>query len=98
MSELRGGQTVRSVNRGQVGAVKRRLAAIGLPVLDNQSHMVPGLVGDAARCREATDLLLDANAIYVQPINYPTVARGTERLRITPTPLHGEAEIDRLVA
>ena len=78
--------------------LKRRLAAAGLPVMDNPSHIVPLLVGDPVLTKRITDALLDRFAIYVQPINYPTVPRGTERLRITPQPQHSDADMDRLVA
>jgi 5-aminolevulinate synthase len=77
--------------------VKHALRAAGLPILENNSHIVPLMVGDAARCKAASDLLLRRHAIYIQPINYPTVALGTERLRITPTPRHAQEHVATLV-
>ena len=76
---------------------KHALRAAGLPVMDNPSHIVPLFVGDAEKCKAASKLLLERHAIYIQPINYPTVAKGTERLRITPTPAHSEAQVADLV-
>jgi 5-aminolevulinate synthase len=78
-------------------ALKGKLKAAGLPVMDNPSHIVPLLVGDPVLTKRITDALLERFAIYVQPINYPTVPRGAERLRITPQPQHSDLDMDRLV-
>jgi 5-aminolevulinate synthase len=81
----------------QAAATKHALHQAGLPVIHNESHIVPVLIGDPEKCKAASDLLLERHGMYIQPINYPTVARGTERLRITPTPLHSDLHIARLV-
>src|SRR5947208_3904756 len=94
---LRESQTERAAHQERVATVKRRLADAGLPVKANQSHIVPVMVGDAAHCRLAADLLLREHQIYVQPINYPTVPPRPDHLRLTPTPLHSDADIGHLV-
>jgi 5-aminolevulinate synthase len=87
----------RGLQRKHAKLLMTALKARTLPVIDTPSHIVPIVVGDPTKCKALTDRLLDECAIYVQPINYPTVPRGTERLRLTPGPLHGELEIIRLV-
>lgn len=87
----------RQAHRDRVQAVKRRLDHAALPVVAGPSHIVPVLVSDPVRCKAISDALLREHGIYVQPINYPTVPKGTERLRITPAPQHTDAMIDRLV-
>lgn len=88
----------RERQQDRVAALRRKLDRAGIPHLANPSHIVPVMVGEAKACKAISDELLDRFDIYVQPINYPTVPRGTERLRITPSPFHSDADIDALVA
>ena len=95
---LKESDSERQKQRNAVARVRKRLTDHGIRHLDNPSHIVPVMVGDPVVCRQISDLLLDDYGIYVQPINYPTVPRGTERLRITPSPLHLDSDIEYLAA
>ncbi len=95
---LKTSETERLKLHERAARVKRRLAEAGLPLMKSETHIVPVLVGDAHLVKQASDELLRHHQIYIQPINYPTVPRGTERLRITPSPVHTDAQIERLVA
>jgi 5-aminolevulinate synthase len=83
----------RAAQQERVAATKNALGARRLPVIETETHIIPLLVGDPAKAKAASDILLERHGIYVQPINYPTVPRGTERLRLTPTPFHDDALI-----
>ena len=95
---LKASSVEREAHQERVAKVRRRLNAIGIPMMDNPSHIIPVMVGDPKHCKMISDWLLDTHGIYVQPINYPTVPKGTERLRITPSPVHTDADVDRLVS
>lgn len=91
------GQALRDKHQLQARILKLRLKGLGLPIIDHGSHIVPVHVGDPIHCKMLSDMLLDQHGVYVQPINFPTVPRGTERLRFTPSPVHNSAEIDSLI-
>ena len=88
---------LRALQQTQARVLKDRLKALGLPIIDHGTHIVPVHVGDPVKCKMLSDRLLEDHGIYAQPINFPTVPRGTERLRFTPSPVHGPEEIDKLV-
>jgi 5-aminolevulinate synthase len=94
---LKGSDLERARHKERVGTLKGLMAGAGLPVMDNPSHIVPVMVGDPVHCKAVTDTLLTHYGVYVQPINYPTVPRGTERMRFTPSPVHTDAQMAHLI-
>ncbi|MES0883472.1 5-aminolevulinate synthase [Roseibium sp. SCP14] len=98
IQHLKQSSVEREAQQANVATVRRRLDTLGIPHVDNPSHIIPVMVGNPAKCKFLSDTLLTDFGIYIQPINYPTVPKGTERLRITPSPVHTPADIDRLVA
>ena len=96
IEHLKASGVERAQHQAQVQRTKDWLVEAGLPVMPTSTHIVPLIVGDARACKAASDMLLDRHNIYIQPINYPTVPKGTERLRITPTPLHNDTMIGEL--
>jgi 5-aminolevulinate synthase len=97
IQHLKASNHERDQQKERVAKVRRALDQLGIPHLDNPSHIIPVMVGDAHKCKFISDWLMDNHGIYVQPINYPTVPRGTERLRLTPSPVHSDGDIDRLL-
>ncbi|MEL6958064.1 MAG: 5-aminolevulinate synthase [Pseudomonadota bacterium] len=95
---LKSDDTLRVQHQTQAKILKLRLRGLGLPIIDHGSHIVPLIVGDPVHTKSISDMLLEEHGIYAQPINFPTVPRGTERLRFTPSPVHGPKEMDALVA
>ncbi len=97
VAHLKTDQSLRDQHHERAQVLKTRLQAVGLPLIDHGSHIVPVIVGNPVHTKILSDMLLERYSIYVQPINFPTVPRGTERLRFTPSPVHGRFEMDALV-
>ncbi len=97
VAHLKHDQELRDQHQLQARILKMRLKGLGMPIIDHGSHIVPVIVGNPVHTKALSDMLLEEHGIYVQPINFPTVPRGTERLRFTPSPVHGPREIDALV-
>ncbi len=95
---LKTDHALREQHQTQAKILKYRLKGLGLPIIDHGSHIVPVIVGDPVHTKKLSDMLLEDHGIYVQPINFPTVPRGTERLRFTPSPVHGPDEMNKLVS
>jgi|TARA_B110000908_G_C10266001_1_gene464034 5-aminolevulinate synthase len=95
---LKDSQSERDLHQAKVADVRARLDQLGIPHEPNPSHIIPVMVGDPVKCKYISDILLKEHGIYIQPINYPTVPKGTERLRITPSPVHSDADIEHLVS
>jgi 5-aminolevulinate synthase len=98
IQHLKQSQMERARHKERVRKVRERLDQLGIPHVPNPGHIIPVMVKDPVKCKWISDLLLNNHGIYVQPINYPTVPKGTERLRITPSPLHTDADIENLVS
>ena len=96
IAHLKRSRFERRIQQKRVEQLRARLDSLGIPHLPNPSHIIPVMVKDPRKCKMIADILMAEHGIYVQPINYPTVPKGTERLRFTPSPLHSEADIDRL--
>ena len=96
IKHLKASDTERQGQRTQVAKMRTRLDNLCIPYMNNESHIIPVMIGDPIKCRMISDILMRDFGVYVQAINYPTVAKGTERLRITPSPLHSDADIDHL--
>ena len=97
VAHLKRDQALRDLHQERAKILKTRLKGMGLPLIDHGSHIVPVIVGDPVHTKKLSDMLLEGYGIYVQPINFPTVPRGTERLRFTPSPVHGPDEMDHLI-